>query len=78
MISDYEDELAKLTDNPDGLAKEEEDIDEQMETLQKALRAMEGKINFDHERAARSLREYTAAWSRATMRSSNLSAVSNC
>jgi archaellum component FlaC len=44
MISDYEDELAKLTDNPDGLGKEEEDIDEQIETLQKALRAMEGKI----------------------------------
>jgi uncharacterized coiled-coil DUF342 family protein len=44
MISDYEDELAKLTDNPDGLSKEEEDIDEQSETLQKAIRAMEGKI----------------------------------
>jgi hypothetical protein len=44
MISDYEDELAKLTENPDGLEKEEEDIDAGIDALQITIRAMEGKI----------------------------------
>lgn len=45
MISDYEDELAKLTDNPAGLEKEEEDIDAEIDALQTTIRAMEGKIS---------------------------------
>lgn len=45
MISDYEDELAKVTDNPDGLDKTEGDIDTEIETLQGTIRSMEGKIN---------------------------------
>jgi chromosome segregation ATPase len=45
MISDYEDELAKLTHNPDGLHAEEASIDEQLEKLQVSLRNMEGQIS---------------------------------
>ena len=45
MISDYEDELAKLTDNPNGLDAEETAIDEELEKLQASLRAMEGQIS---------------------------------
>jgi rubrerythrin len=45
MISDYEDELAKLTENLEGLEKEEDDIDAAIDALQTAIRAMEGKIN---------------------------------
>ncbi len=45
MISDYEDELAKLTENPDGLGAEEAAIDEQLDKLQASLRNMEGQIS---------------------------------
>jgi hypothetical protein len=45
MITDYEDELARLTDNPDGLEKEQDDIDESIDRLQATIRSMEGKIN---------------------------------
>ena len=45
MISDYEDELTKLTDNPDGLEEEEADIDAEIDALQTTIRAMEGKIS---------------------------------
>lgn len=45
MISDYEDELAKVTDNPDGLDKEEDSIDAEIDELQATIRAMEGKID---------------------------------
>jgi len=45
MISDYEDELARLTENPDGLENEENEIDDAIEKLQATIRAMEGKIN---------------------------------
>ncbi len=45
MISDYEDELAKATDNPDGLDEEEESIDAEIGELQAAMRAMEGRLN---------------------------------
>jgi archaellum component FlaC len=44
MISDYEDELSKQTESPDGLEKEEDDIDAEIEALQTTIRAMEGKI----------------------------------
>jgi hypothetical protein len=45
MISDYEDELAKLTDNPNSLDAEETAIDEELEKLQASLRTMEGQIS---------------------------------
>jgi hypothetical protein len=45
MISDYEDELSKLTDNPDGLKAEETGIEEQLEELQVLLQTMEGQIS---------------------------------
>jgi len=45
MITDYDDELARLTDNPDGIEKEEDDIDEAIEKLHASIRVMEGKIN---------------------------------
>lgn len=46
MISDYQDELAKVTDNPEGLDKEQDSIVAEIEKLQETIRAMEGKINF--------------------------------
>ncbi|MGB0124750.1 MAG: hypothetical protein WBP63_15020, partial [Silvibacterium sp.] len=45
MISDYEDELTRLTENPDGLEQEEDDINDAIDKLQASIRAMEGKIN---------------------------------
>jgi predicted nucleic acid-binding Zn-ribbon protein len=45
MISDYEDELAKLTDNPDGLSDESDDIEKQLAALQESISAMEGQIS---------------------------------
>jgi hypothetical protein len=45
MISDYEDELTKLTDNPEALDKEEEAIDAEIDALQTTIRAMEGTLN---------------------------------
>lgn len=45
MISDYEDELGKVTDNPDGLDKQKDSINGDIDELQGTIRAMEGKIN---------------------------------
>ena len=45
MISDYEDELARVSDNPDGLDKQQDSIDAEIEELQATIRAMEGKID---------------------------------
>jgi len=45
LISDYEDELLHLTDNPEGLEQEEHDINDAIDKLQASIRAMEGKIN---------------------------------
>lgn len=45
LISDYEDELAQLTENPEGLGQEEDDINDAIDQLQASIRAMEGKIN---------------------------------
>jgi hypothetical protein len=45
MISDYEDELTQLTENPDGLEQEEDDINGAIDKLQASIRAMEGNIN---------------------------------
>lgn len=45
MISDYEEELAKLTDNPDGLDAEETVIEEALDTLQSSMSAMEGQLS---------------------------------
>jgi hypothetical protein len=44
MISDYEDELAKVTDNPEGLDKEEQDIEDDLEKVAILLRSMERRI----------------------------------
>jgi hypothetical protein len=45
LATTYEDDLAKLTDNPEGLDGEESAIDEQLEKLQTSLRSMEGQIS---------------------------------
>ena len=45
MISDYEEELAKLTENPEGLDAEEAAIEEQLAELQVSLHAMEAQIS---------------------------------
>ena len=45
MIGNYEDELAKLTDNPDTLDDEETAIEQELEELQVSLRNMEGLIS---------------------------------
>lgn len=45
MIGDYEDELAKLTDKPEGLDAEETEIEEQLDKLEASLRNMEGRIS---------------------------------
>jgi len=45
MISNYEDELAKLTDEPDTLEDQEFAIEERLDELQVLLRNMEGRIS---------------------------------
>ena len=45
MIFGYEEELATLTENPDGLDAEETAIEEDLEKLQEAFELMEGKIS---------------------------------
>src|SRR5450432_3020131 len=45
MIYDYEEELAGLTDNPDGLDAEETAIEDDLEKLQATFDLMEGKIS---------------------------------
>ncbi len=45
LVTTYEDDLAKLTDNPEGLEAEETAIEEQLEQLHASLRNMEGQIS---------------------------------
>jgi|HubBroStandDraft_6_1064221.scaffolds.fasta_scaffold23839_4 hypothetical protein len=45
LVTTYEDDLAKLTDNPESLEAEESAIEEQLEKLQTSLRNMEGQIS---------------------------------
>jgi hypothetical protein len=45
LVTTYEDELAKLTDIPEGLEAEERAIEEQLEQLDASLRSMEGQIS---------------------------------
>lgn len=45
MIFGYEEELATLTDNPDGLDAEETAIEEDLDKLQETFGVMEGKIS---------------------------------
>jgi hypothetical protein len=45
MITDYETELAKLTENPDKIDAEETAIDEELDKLQASIRNMEGRIS---------------------------------
>ncbi len=45
MISDYETELAKLTENPDKIDAEETAIDEELDKLQASIQNMEGRIS---------------------------------
>jgi len=45
LISTYEDELASVTENPDGLDAEETAVEEQLEKLQISIRHMEGQIS---------------------------------
>jgi archaellum component FlaC len=59
MITDYEDELARLTENPEGLEKEEDDIDEEIDKLQATIRSMEGKINTTTKQRRETYEGYT-------------------
>lgn len=45
MISDYEEELAKLTQNPDALEAEETAIEEELDKLQASMKLMEGRLS---------------------------------
>lgn len=45
MISDYEEELAKLTENPDALEAEETAIEEELDKLQASMKIMEGRLS---------------------------------
>jgi TolA-binding protein len=45
MISDYEDELARLSEKPEGLDDEETAIEEQLDQLQASLNNMEGQLS---------------------------------
>ena len=44
MISDYEDDLAKLTDNPEGIDTQETAVVDEIDELSKTLRNMEGQL----------------------------------
>ncbi len=44
LISDYEDELLGLSDNPEGLEQEEDEINAAIDNVQVSVRAMEGKL----------------------------------
>ena len=59
MITDYEDELARLTENPDGLEKEENYIDEAIDKLQATIRSMDGKINTTTKQRRETYESYT-------------------
>ena len=59
MITDYEDELARLTENPEGLEKEEDDIDKEIDKLQATIRSMEGKINTTTKQRRETYEGYT-------------------
>ena len=50
MIDNYEEELAALTDRPDGLDAEETAIEEELESLQSSVDTMEGKISETSQR----------------------------
>jgi hypothetical protein len=65
MISDYEDELSGLTENPRGLENEEKEIDRTIKKLEATIRAMEGNLNTTtsqrrdtHEKYSRSVARY--------------------
>ena len=45
LIRDYESELAKLTDNPNGIDAEETSIEEELASLEVTIRRMEGRIS---------------------------------
>ena len=45
MIYGYEEELAALTENPEGLDAEETAIDEEIDTLQSSIKVMEGQLS---------------------------------
>lgn len=45
MIYTYEEELAKLTEHPEGLDAEETAIDEALDTLQSSMEVMEGQLS---------------------------------
>lgn len=45
LVTTYEDDLANLTDNPEGLDAEETAVEEQLAQLHASLRSMEGQIS---------------------------------
>lgn len=68
IISNYEDELTRLTENPDGLEQEEEAINDAIDKLQASIRAMEGKIN----KTTKERREVYENYSRMVARSNEI------
>jgi len=68
MISDYEDELTRLTENSDGLEQEEDEINDAIDKLQASIRAMEGKIN----KTTRDRREVYENYSRMVARNNEI------
>jgi hypothetical protein len=68
IISDYEDELVRLTENPDGLEQEEGDINDAIDKLHVSIRTMEGKIN----KTTKERREVYENYSRMVARSNEI------
>jgi uncharacterized coiled-coil DUF342 family protein len=64
MIYQYEEELARFTENPDGLEQEETDIEENLGKLEASLKAMEGAIS----QTTQQRREVFERFSRLTAR----------
>ncbi|MGA8028365.1 MAG: hypothetical protein WB992_14570 [Bryobacteraceae bacterium] len=59
MISEYEAELAKLTDNPAGIDAEETAIEEDLERVQRSIRNMEGRISQTSDQRKKVYESYT-------------------
>jgi hypothetical protein len=68
IISDYEDELVRLTENPDGLEQEEGDINDAIDKLHASISTMEGKIN----KTTKERREVYENYSRMVARSNEI------
>jgi hypothetical protein len=71
LVTTYEADLAKLTDNPEGLEAEEAAIQEQLEKLQTSLRSMEGQIS----ETTRERKDVYDSYARFTARGDEINAL---